>query len=387
MSKTENVNLYQYLQQLPLSSDGKKLIDLPPDQKQEALDLAWEAFTTGDFQQRWEVAKFLPKFGESAIAPLVQLLEDETANVDLRCEAAAILSKFNARNAIFALTNVLESESPTEVITACANALANNGKTAIPTLTNALRDSHTRLAAVQALAYIRQPETIDPLLTVLNDPQTQVRITAIEALSSFRHPQINKALMTALQDVNATVRKEAVLGLGVRGRENNADAIIEALTPLLYDLDLEVCSSCAIALGKLGTTTAITALEQCLHSSFTPTALKQQIVRGLSHTENEHTLSVLASNLQQQPSSIIQEIIAVLGRWKNPAFKASVAKTLIKFFQEDASITTHQTIKQTLAVALGNLGTQSGKDLLWELTQDETPMVQLHAQAALKKLP
>jgi HEAT repeat protein len=379
------VNLYNYLQQLPVSGNGKGVIDLPPAEKQEALNMVWEAFIAGEFHDRWELAKWLPKFGESAIAPLTELLEDETAHLDLRCEAAEILSKFQTPHAIFALTEVLQTEEESEVITACANALAKNGKVASPTLTDALANPETRLPAVQALAYLRKPETIAPLLSVVNDPQPEIRLSVIEALSTFRDSRVVEALMEALSDTNAQVRKEAVIGLGVRGNDDNPEPVVSALVPLLYDINLEVCSHCAIALGKLGTQSAIDALRDCLHSSATPSSLKQQIVRGLSHTETSQTLSILASNLQDQPPSIIQEIIAVFGRWKTSELHASVADTLIAFFHHHAQL--NDSIKQTLAVALGNLGIPSGKSVLSHLAQDETAMVQLHAQAALKKLP
>lgn len=379
------VELYQYLQQLPLSADGKGVIDLPPVQKQEAFNVVWDAFLRGEFRERWEVAKWLPKFGESAIAPLRELLQDETAHVDLRCEAASILSQFQTPNALFALTEVLKTDNDWEVVTACTTALAKQGSVAIPTLTEALADPDTREAAVQALAYLRQPETITPLLGVVNDPQPAIRMTVIEAVSSFRDPRVGQALIEALQDRDPQVRQEAVIGLGVRGHDTDPESVVSALRPLLYDINLEVCSHCAIALGKLGTASAVTALRDCLHSAATPPSLKQKIVRGLSHTETQQTLSVLATNLSNQPPSIVQEIIANFGRWKTPNLKPSVAETLIEFFHDNVQL--NDEIKQTLAVALGNLAMPSAKAVLSNLAQDQTPIVQLHAQAALKKLP
>jgi len=379
------VELYQYLQQLPLSADGKGVIDLPPAKKQEAWNVVWDAFLTGEFRERWEVAKWLPKFGESAIAPLTDLLQDETANVDLRCEAASILSQFQIPNALFALTEVLKTDNDWEVVTACTTALAKQGSVAIPSLTEALADPDTREAAVQALAYLRQPETIPPLLRVINDPQPGIRMTVIEAVSSFRDPRVVQALIEALQDTDPNVRKEAVIGLGVRGNDTDPEPVVSALRPLLYDINLEVCSHCAIALGKLGTASAVTALSDCLHSTATPPTVKQEIVRGLSYTETQQTLSVLATNLRNQPPSIVQEIIAVFGRWKTPNLNPSVAETLIEFFHDNAQL--NDSIKQTLAVALGNLAMPSAKSVLSDLAQDQTTMVQLHAQAALKKLP
>lgn len=384
-SKRKIVDFYQYLQQLPLSPNGK-LIDLAPIEKEKAFKLAWEAFITGDFQQRWEVSKFLPKFGESAIAPLAHLLQDETAALDLRCEAASLLGEFNTSQSLLNLTTVLNTDSESEVITACTKALSKNGKAAIPPLVNALADTENRLSAVQALAYLRQPETVEPLLSVVKDSQAEVRMTALEALSSFRHPQITEALMEALQDPYAKVRKEAVIALGVRGNELASERLVNALNPLLYDINLEVCSHCAIALGKIGTEQALSALHTCLQSPPTPDPLKRHLVRGLTHTETHYSLSLLTESLNQQPEEIRSEIIAELGRWKTPDLKPSIAETLTNFFHQSPTAQASNNIKQTLAVALGNLKKPLAKPLLDELTQDTAPIVQLHAKAALKKL-
>lgn len=379
------MKLDQYLQQLPLSSDKKGLIDLPPAKKEQAWQIVWEAFLTGDFQQRWEVAKYLPKFGDRAIAPLTTLLQTESANLDLRCEAAALLSKFNQANAIFALTEVLNAESETELTTACANALAQMGKRAIPTLTAALSNPDTRFSAVQALAYLHHPEIISPLIEVADDPNPDIRSTVMATLSNFRDSQGRNVLISGLQDTHSSVRKEAVIGLGVRGKEN-PETVVSVLIPLLSDFNLEVCSHCAIALGKIGTSQAIHALGECLQSPLTPSPLKQQIIRSFSHQETEPTLVILASSLNEQPPPIQTEIIAVLGRWKQEELKPTVAETLIQFFQELPEAQKSSNLKQGLAVALGNLNVPSGKPLLEKLAGDESAIVKLHAKAALKKL-
>ena len=376
-----------YLQQLPLSPDGKGFIDLPPDEKEDAFNQVWEAFITGEFQERWEVAKYIPKFGERAIEPLTILLQDETADLDLRCEAASLLSQFQQPHAIFSLTEVLNTDTELEVITACANGLAKSGKMVIPILNEALNHSESRLAAVQALTALRDPEIITPLLSVLDDEQAVIRSRAIEALSRFRDHRIIPTLIQALSDTNAKVRQEAVIGLGVRGNDHHPDEVVKALIPLLYDFNLDVCSHCAIALGRLTTSQAITALQQCLESSVTPLPLQKQIIRAISHRETEETLSPLISNLQKQSSTLQEEIITIFGRWQNNQHKKTIVDTLLKFFRENPSAQTNNRLKQTLAQALGNLGILKGKNLLWELCQDEASIVQLHAQAALKKLP
>ncbi|AFZ43608.1 PBS lyase HEAT domain protein repeat-containing protein [Halothece sp. PCC 7418] len=381
------MELYQYLQQLPLSSDPKKLIELPPKEKEAAFNRVWEAFLNGDFQQRWEVAKYLPKFGDSAIAPLSHLLEDETADLDLRCEAAGILGQFDDTNAILTLTEILNRESEPEVIAACTHALAKKGKTAIPILTAALAHAETRYSAVQALAYLREPEMITPLMKVIDDPAPEIRSIAIEALSTFRNSQVIPVLISALEDTHPQVRQEAVIACGVRGRDQDSEQVVSALIPLLYDINLEICLKSAIALGKLGTSTAIEALAKCLNSAVTPTALKQQIVRSLTQLENPQTLSLLTTSLREQPETIQEEIIMNLGRWKTTAFKTTIAETLMQFFEQSPEAQSNPKLKQGLALALGHLGMTTGKKLLSQLSHDETASVRIHAEAALKKLP
>jgi len=381
------IQLYQYLQQLPLSADKKQSIDLPPKEKEEAWQIVWDAFLNGDFQQRWEVAKYLPKFGESAIAPLTHLLHNEAADLDLRCEAAAVLGQINASSALFTLTEILNTDSDPEVITACTNALAKKGKTAIPILTEALTNPETRLPAVEALAYLREPEILTPLMTVVDDPQPEIRTRVIEALSHFRDLQIIPIFLTALQDTYAQVRQEAVIACGVRGKDGDPEAVVSALKPLLYDINLDICSHCAIALGKIGTSTAMKALAECLDSPVTPTTLKQQIIRSLSYQENQQTLDILTRSLKQESTTLQAEIMTVLGRWKSPIFKTEIAETLVQFYEETPDVQNNAHLKQSLALALGNLGVTTGKALLSQLTQDETVTVKLHAKAALKKLP
>ncbi|MDR9403536.1 MAG: HEAT repeat domain-containing protein, partial [Halothece sp. Uz-M2-17] len=324
--------------------------------------------------------------GDRAIAPLTHLLANETTDLDLRCEAAHILGQCQTPQAIFTLTETLNTESEPEIITACTNALANMGKSAIPVLTEALANPETRLAAVQALAYLRTPEIITPLMNLIDDPKPEIRRTVIEALSSFRHSQIMPVLISALQDTDPQVRQEAVMACGVRGKTDQTDTVVSALIPLLYDINLEICLKSAIALGKLGTPTAIQALADCLHSSLTPNSLKQQIVRSLTQQETSHTLSILTTSLTEQPPTVQTEIITHFGRWKTTKFKASIAATLIQFFQNTPNAQNDSNVKCILAVALGKLGVSEGQLLLSQLSQDETAIVRLHAESALKKL-
>src|SRR4028118_1555477 len=103
--------LNQYLQQLPL---GKKTTDSDAEPAlvndtdlEQVLNLALDVLDAGDFQERWEVAKVFPKLGAIAIAPLIELLEDDEADLEMRWFAARILGEFNDPVVVTSLVELL----------------------------------------------------------------------------------------------------------------------------------------------------------------------------------------------------------------------------------------------------------------------------------------
>ncbi|MBD0301851.1 MAG: PBS lyase, partial [Tolypothrix sp. T3-bin4] len=79
----------QCVQQLILGEDSTH-----PEivKNQEYLqELALSILEMGDFQQRWEIAKLFVRLGNVAITPLIDILEDEDAEEELRWYAVRIL--------------------------------------------------------------------------------------------------------------------------------------------------------------------------------------------------------------------------------------------------------------------------------------------------------
>ncbi|MFO0515164.1 MAG: HEAT repeat domain-containing protein, partial [bacterium] len=96
----------------------------------EILDLALEALQKCDFQQRWEIAKLFPQIGKPAIAPLIALLESEEQDGEMRWFLARILSQFDDRACILALSQLLQRSEEEELSQMAAAALANIGSSA-----------------------------------------------------------------------------------------------------------------------------------------------------------------------------------------------------------------------------------------------------------------
>ena len=365
------------LQQLPLPLEET---DLP-----KVINLALTVLKAADFQQQWEVAKLLPKLGQGAIVPLIEILKDEEADLEVRWFSGRILGEFDHPIVIITLVQLLQTSEDEDLLEMAAQALANIGTSAVESLSDLLADEQSRLLAVRALAYIRRPETIEPLLRVVDDPDPEIRAIAIEALSSFHNNRIPPILIKALKDTATTVRKEAVTGLGFRADQLETLDLVAEIKPLLYDLNGQVCQQAAIALGRLGTDQAGDALFRVLKSAATPVWLKIEIVRVLGWTKTPLALEYLQEGLRWSPPEVCLEITTVLGRVSSLELKSLATEILIEFLNSEQNAAQQPPMKQALAQSLGELGQTIAIDSLLFLAADAERTVSLHAIAALKK--
>jgi HEAT repeat protein len=223
-----------------------------------------------------------------------------------------------------------------------------------------------------------------PLLSVVDDAQVAVRTAAIEALSSFHDPRIPPVLVKALNDLAAPVRREAVTGLSFRPDLREELDLVNQLAPRLYDLDWDVCCSAVIALGRLGTDAAASALYQVLHPN--TAAMQIEIVRALGKVGTANGLEYLRLSLNQQLSATVyQEIATVLGRVEQPDLKAQAVDIAVQMLSSD-SVAQQESVKQAIALSLGQLREIQAIDDLIQMLADPDTGVRLHAIAALKQL-
>ncbi len=356
---------------------------------EQAISLAIQALECGDFQDRWEIAKVLPNLGNCAIAPLISVFENEDADTEQRWFAARILGKFDRPEVIKSLAKLVKN-SDEELSQIAAETLGNLGPTAVASLATLLLQEESRQFATEALAQIRCSETITPLLSVVQDSQVGVRFAAIEALSSCHDSRIGPVLVAALKDPATAVRKEAVKALGVRAYLDEEFDLVNLLKPLLWDIRLEVCQQAAIAMGRLKTDAAAATLFELLRSQTTPIQLQIETIRALSWMETATALEYLkkvliAPNYNINPT-VCQEIVTVLGRWSKPELKAFAAKILIDFIESNHPAVEDARIKQSLALALGQLGDMRALNVLIQLLANPDNSVRLHSLSALKQL-
>jgi HEAT repeat protein len=377
-------SLIQYLQQLIIGTDSKH-----PEivkNREYLLKLALSMLEMGDFHQRWEITKVLTHLGSIAISPLINILEDEDAEEELRWYAARTLGEFQHPNAIAALVELLKNNEDEELKAIAATALGQMGTVAITSLSELLLAEDTRLLAVRSLCCIRQPEIITPLLSVVQDPQVAIRAAAIEALSSFHDERVPPILLKALDDIAATVRCAAVLGLGFRPDLHQALDLVTRLQPKLYDFNLEVCCAAAVTLSRIGSDDAAKHLFDLLISRHTPLPLQLEAIRALSWLGTLSSLEYLQTAFNQCTfETLCQEIVTVLGLQK-PQLTTPAAEILLQILRSQHPATEIASIKNAIALSLGQLGKMQAIEPLILLLADDNASVRLHAIAALKNL-
>ncbi|MGA7937881.1 MAG: HEAT repeat domain-containing protein [Kovacikia sp.] len=381
--------LNRYLQQVLLSEETEQLFQTLG--VEQLLSMALTVLEFGDFQDRWEIAKLVPVFGEVAIAPLRNLLQDDEVELEIRWFAARILGEYNHPVAIQALIEVLKSCQEEDLRAAAAEALANLGTPAIAALTDLLVAQETRLFAVRCLAQVRHSKTIEPLLGVVHDSDPAIRALAIEALGSFHNLQVPPTLVEALTDPVAAVRIAAIEGLGVRSDLAVDLALVNRLSSCLWDLNQRVCQQAAIALGRLGTDAAAQALFQVLQSPHTPLALELEVVRTLGWMGTAIALNYLQqvlslSEKRELNPIVVQEMVTLLGRWQDPELKPDAAQILMDMLNSTQPAVSQPAVQQSIALGLGYLQQPQAFECLTQLLANDDIGVRLHAIAALKML-
>ncbi|WP_245912417.1 HEAT repeat domain-containing protein [Brunnivagina elsteri] len=377
--------LIQCLQELILETDSKDIEEVKC--QESLLELALSALEIGDFQQRWEIAKMLTRLGNITIPPLVAILEDDTTEDELRWYAVRILGELKQTEVIPVLMELIQSSDNEELRGMAAIALGQLGKTAILALTELLANDDTKLLATQTLCYIRNQETIVPLLSVAEDSQIAVRAAAIEALSSFHDSRITQVLLNSLEDTSATVRQEAVRGLGFRPELRDRLDLVTCLQAKLYDTKIDVACAAVVSLSRMGCDTAASHLYQVLVTYDTPLKIQIEAIRGLTWIGSISGLEYLQKALNTLVSQTLwQQIVVVIGRVQHQFLNQKATEILLEMLYQNHPASEISNIKSAIALSLGQLGRDEAIETLISLSGDTDNQVRLHAIAALKNL-
>ena len=262
---------------------------------------------------------------EAAIPGLLEALKD--LDVDVRRNAATILSKVSS-------------------------------EAAIPGLLDALKDpSHyVRLNAATALWKVGSEAAIPGLLQALQDQNISVRISAAQALQGLGGKAIIPGLLQALQDQNIDVRSHAAKGLGNLGSE----AAIPGLLQALQDQEWKVRESAAEGLMTLGSEAAIPGLLKTLEH--TDRHVRGRAAEVLVDLGSEEAIPGLLKTIEHQNSAV--RIVAAKVLW-GLGSEAAVPG-LVKVLGDKDPKT-----RARAATALGQLGSKAAIPDLIKALEDQ----------------
>ena len=218
---------------------------------------------------------------ERVIDPLIGAL----ANSDwiVRMHATKALGRIKAAGAIDPLIPLLQDKVKA-VREEATVALAKIGDAALSSLLDALKHPEwlVRLHAVEALARMRSPRAVEPLLWVLfNDTDQAIREDVIRALGQIGDSRATEFLMTAMKEPR--LRTLAVESLGQIGDRSAVPLLVavlegadrlEGLRPVAgcgdrWDEEMVTKGAAVRALGSIGDDTAIPALLKALDQTET----------------------------------------------------------------------------------------------------------------------
>ncbi|WP_309733355.1 HEAT repeat domain-containing protein [Chamaesiphon sp. OTE_75_metabat_556] len=369
------------------------LQDFPLDRLKDndrVLDLALQVLLHGDLEQQWTIAKIIPKLGEIALQPLIELVNNPDIDLEDRWAAGRILGGFNQPQSIAALVTLIQQDEDPELTAIATGALAQIGTPAIAALTallvpTAAGGSSQLALAVGTLARIRHSQTIEPLLQLVDNPDPQIRTLVIEALGSFHDPRVLPLLISKLTDVSASVRKATVVALCLRGDLATELNLLDRLQPLLFDLNLEVCLAAARGLARVNDPGVVPLLAKVLGSSQTPDRLKSAVILALGWIGTQPAIDVLIAALTQT-DPFAPELMIAIGKTERERTYAS--QQLVAYWRSShlAATPLPSIVKQEIATALGNLGNLATVPDLEQLLTDPDDRVRLHAHTAIAKL-
>ena len=350
------------------------------------LDQALETLAVGNFEEKWAISKVLVKYGDIVIAPLKEVILNQQAELEHRYFSLRILSQLKNPEIILVATELLMTTEEEELITLATQTLAVQGKESIAFLSKLLENENYRLLACKALAQIPSQQVIEPLLSVIEDKNIEVKKIALSTLSNFNSPKIIPIMINALQDYNSDIRKEALIGLGLKLKTSQEISLIAIISPLLNDINLSVAQQAAMALSRCPHPLAVSALENVLVSNIAPQPLKETVVKVLGWIATIESINCLDKCISISESSIVIEIIKVLGRVSKPELKSEIIAILHKFYQSQSSHLTQSDVLQALCYSWTQLQAIEAIPTLKKIQLSDDQQLSFHAQSAIKTL-
>jgi HEAT repeat protein len=304
----------------------------------EAVDALTGIVEAKDFFLAFAALDALAKIGDPKIAPrIIPLLEDEL----LREPAVNLLGQLSDETAVAPLTALLNTpNAPTNAI---AGALASL--------------SHRYEAQYGEGAYIADlagreisPTGIQHLLDALETPDKEDLHALALVLGWLRSPNVDRALTRLMG--RDDLREEIIEALVRHG-----SATVELLISQLTAEDLEVRRSAAVALGRIGDSSATPALINTL----TDESLAIEAANALGQIGDPQAVDGLLNLIGNDDASVRQASVSAL----NSLLPPSMSKRIIPLLHDP-----DPNVRESAVKIAGYFGYPDSASVLVELSRD-----------------
>ena len=233
-------------------------------------------------------AESLGVVGKPAVPFLIEALANHP-NVVVQRAAAKTLTLIADPASIPVLLDSFIHDPDRVVRNSCIGALAAMGEIVVPSLINILEDDNEQEAtkghAAWALAFIGVPAR-EQLYQAFNSQSADLRSAVVGAIAKIAEEQSEvrafNLLLESLKDVNVNVRSEAAAALGNLTYKPAIPLLIE----LLKNSEAESRKSAALALMKMEDSATLNALQSALERE-TETNVKQVIQLAINRVTRQ----------------------------------------------------------------------------------------------------
>ncbi len=300
-------------------------------------------------------------------------LESRIAGTDLERRAAAvtILGKVKGREALPTLHPLLGDGAKIMRIGAARSIGDLGDGQSIPHLRDALfreADTDVKVAFIEALGAIADPECVSVLRFQITDPELAVRAAAVKAMGGIRHVSAVQDLEIALRDQAPELRRVALAALLTIDAAGNLEHYRSALGWLAPE-DVEALAAAHAREFRPHLEAALASDRDVIRaaalaaSAHLEAGARAELLSSVALTGNRTDLRIAA----------LRQVVALQGKGS-----AELLKTL--------AADKEPLVKVAAMEALGRMGAKDAQAMLFEATNDTDERVRVAAAAALLRL-
>lgn len=207
---------------------------------------------------------------------------------------------------------------------------------------------HVRRAGVEILNILGTPDAVSALLAGLRDRDWWVRERAADALVKIGGPKVVRAMTELIKSDDEFIRRTAVEVLAATHDESAFDQLLDSLG----DADWWVRERAIDALASIGDARAAPFLRQALHKD---THTRIVAIRALGKLGDTSAIRDIKDCLTDPEPAVVKQALETLGQITDQVFAFEVTEA-IRSVQEGASAEVREAADGALRAIKGRLG-------------------------------